>query len=152
MLTIRNAQATDAIKISELIAQLQHLFFLHPNGNGAERFLQMSTPAGLSAFMSQDNVCYLTGELENELCGVVAIRNNTHLQHLFILPKFQRMGIGKQLWKRARDIALESGNSGTFTVNSSMNAIGFYACLGFKTVGDVSTEGGLRFQAMQLHV
>lgn len=150
MIITRKTTSADAAKISELIYSLTHLFFAEPDGKGAEHFLQMSTPAGLTAFMAQPNVDYLLGEDDGVFCGVVAVRNNSHLQHLYVMPKFQGRRIGKYLWETARDQAIGAGNNGEFTVNASLNAIPFYSRMGFVATGDVSLTGGLKFQPMKL--
>jgi GNAT superfamily N-acetyltransferase len=150
MINIRKATATDAEKISELIYSLMHLFLVEPDGKGAEHFLHMSTPAELASFVAQPNINYLLGEDDSVFCGVVAVRNNSHLQHLYIVPSFQGRGVGKYLWETARDQAVASGNGGDFTVNASLNAVPFYKRMGFEATGDVSLAGGLRFQPMKL--
>ncbi len=150
MIITRKTTASDAEKISELIYSLMHLFFAEPDGKGAEHFLQMSTPAGLATLMAQPNINYLLGEEDGVFCGVVAVRNNSHLQHLYVVPAFQGRGVGKYLWHTAHDQAVAAGNSGKFTVNASMNAVPFYKCMGFEATGDVSQNGGLRFQPMVL--
>ncbi len=141
---------SDDEEISKLIHSLMHLFFAETDGKGAEHFLQMSTPAGLATFMAQPNINYLLGEDDGVFCGVVAVRNNCHLQHLYVVPAFQGRGVGKYLWHTARDQAFAAGNSGKFTVNASMNAVPFYKRMGFEATGDVSLTGGLRFQPMVL--
>ena len=110
----------------------------------------MSTPVGLVAFMAQPNVNYLLGEEDGIFCGVVAVRNNSHLQHLYVAPSFQGRGVGQHLWETARDQAIKVGNSGEFTVNASLNAIPFYERMRFESVGDITLTGGLRFQPMKL--
>jgi len=152
MIITRKATASDAEKISELIYSVMHLFFAEPDGQGAEHFLQMSTPAGLAAFMVQPNINYLLGEVDGVFCGVVAVRNNSHLQHLYVVPSFQGRGVGKYLWETVRDQAVSAGNSGEFTVNASLNAVPFYKRMEFEAVGDVSLAGGLRFQPMKLGI
>ena len=150
MIITRKTTASDAEKISELIYSLMHLFFAEPDGKGADHFLQTSAPAGLAAFMAQPNINYLLGEDDGVFCGVVAVRNNSHLQHLYVAPSFQGRGVGKYLWETARDQAIAAGNNGEFTVNASLNAIPFYKRMGFEATGDVSLTGGLRFQPMKM--
>jgi GNAT superfamily N-acetyltransferase len=152
MIVTRKATVSDAEKISELIYSLMHLFFAQPDGKGAEHFLQMSTPTELAVFMAQPNINYLLGEVDGVFCGVVAVRNNSHLQNLYVAPSFQGRGVGKYLWETARDQALAAGNTGEFTVNASMNAVPFYKRMGFESVGDVAMTGGLRFQPMKLSI
>jgi len=152
MITIRKAIATDAAKVSELIYSHMHLFLVDPDGAGAENFLQKSTPAGLADFMLQLNINYLIGEYEGVFCGAVAVRNHSHLQHLYIVPAYQRRGLGKYLLETARDQAIAEGNLGEFTVNAVLSAIPFYKRMGFEAVGEVSLAGGLRFQPMRLSI
>ena len=150
MIIARKTTASDAEKISELIYSVMHLFLAEPDGKGAEHFLQMSTPAGIISFMAQPNINYLLGEEDGVFCGVVAVRNYSHLQHLYIVPAFQGRGVGRYLWETVRDQAVIAGNDGHFTVNASLNAIPFYERMAFESVGDVSLAGGLRFQPMKL--
>jgi GNAT superfamily N-acetyltransferase len=102
--------------------------------------------------MAQPNVNYLLGEEDGVFCGVVAVRDNSHLQHLYIVPSFQGRGIGKYLWEIARDQAVAAGNAGQFTVNAVLSAIPFYQLMGFASVGDVTLTGGLRCQPMKLSI
>lgn len=152
MINTLKATSSDAEKISELIYSLMHLFLAEPDGKGADHFLHMSTPTGLAAFMAQPHINYLLGEENGVFCGVVAVRNNSHLQHLYVVPSFQGRGVGKYLWETVRDQALAAGSEGQFTVNASLNAIPFYKRMGFEVTGDVSLVGGLRFQPMKLSV
>jgi GNAT superfamily N-acetyltransferase len=152
MIKIRKTVVSDAEKISELIHSLMHLFLVNPDGKGAEKFLQMITPAGLTELMALPNVNYLLGEEDGVFCGVVAVRNHSHLQHLYIEPSFQGRGIGKYLWEFARDQAVAAGNAGQFTVNAVLSAIPFYLRMGFESVGDVTLTGGLRCQLMKLSI
>ena len=152
MLTIRKATASDAAQVSALIYSHMHLFLVDPDGKGAEHFLKHSTPEGLADFMLQPNINYLIGEEDGVFCGAVAVRNNSHLQHLYIVFSFQRRGVGTYLWETARQHALAAGNAGQFTVNAVLSAIPFYERLGFEIVGDVSVTGGLRCQPMKLEI
>jgi GNAT superfamily N-acetyltransferase len=150
MINIRKTVASDAEKISELIHSVMYLFLAEPDGKGAEHFLQMITPVGLTELMAQSNINFLLGEEDGVFCGVVAVRNHSHLLHLYIVPTFQGRGVGRHLWETARDQAVAAGNSSEFTVNASLNAVPFYKRMGFEATGDVSLTGGLRFKPMKL--
>ena len=152
MFKIRKSVPSDAKKISELIHSLMHLFLVNPDGKGAEKFLQMITPAGLTELMAQPNVNYMLAEENGLFCGVVAVRNSSHLQHLYIVPSFQGRGVGKYLWEFARDQAIAAGNTEPFTVNAVLSAIPFYQRMGFELEGAVTLTGGLRCQPMKLSV
>lgn len=152
MITIRKAKASDAGQVSELIYSHMHLFLIDPDGIGAENFLKNSTPAGLADFMLQPHINYLLGEYEGIFCGAVAVRNYSHLQHLYVVPAYQGRGLGKYLWETARDQAIAASNTEQFTVNAVLSAIPFYQRMGFESVGDVTLTGGLRCQPMKLSI
>lgn len=49
--------------------------------------------------------------------GVVGVRDNSHLYHLFVAKPFQGCGLGRRLWEHAKAQYLAAGNPGVFTVN-----------------------------------
>ena len=69
-----------------------------------------------------------------------------------VLTTRHREGIARTLWHRAREAALQSGNPGEFTVNSSMVAVPVYRSFGFVQDGAVVLTHGMAFQAMRLKV
>lgn len=150
MLRIRPANPVDAPEISALIASLAHLFLASPDGHDADPFRQSITPEALALFMARPDVNYLVGEVSGEFCGAVAVLEHRHLRHLFVAPKFQGSGIGRQLWLAARDAALAAGNPGEFTVNASLNAVPVYQRFRFESVGGPQQTNGLVFQPMKL--
>jgi GNAT superfamily N-acetyltransferase len=150
MLQIRQANSADAVPISALITSLAHLFLASTDDNGAAQFRKAVTPGALALYMVRPDVNYLVGEVGGEFCGAVAVFEHRHLRHLFVAPKFQGCGIGKQLWSAARDAALAAGNPGEFTVNASLNAVPVYRRFGFEPVGAPLQNNGLIFQPMKL--
>jgi GNAT superfamily N-acetyltransferase len=142
----------EAEEISNLIRSLSSPFFSSPNGEGADTFLESISPKAIGKYISSDNFVYLTGKIDAQLVGVVAIRDSKHLFHLFVSPSFQSKGFGRRLWNEAKEIALKAGNGGEFTVNSSLNAVPIYAAFGFNAVGEERTASGISFQPMVLSV
>ena len=53
---------------------------------------------------------YLAGFVGQTLAGVIAVRDTTHVHHLFVAPEFQRKGLAGKLWARAKADAVSSGN------------------------------------------
>jgi GNAT superfamily N-acetyltransferase len=150
MLIIRSATQADSIAISALISQVSHYFFALPDGAGAERFVASTTPQGILEFMGRPNVCYLVAENQGIFCGAIALRDNKHLQHLFVRPEFHRQGIAKKLWETAKHRVLSTNSSGEFTVNASLNAVSVYEKFGFVSNGPITKSNGVIFQAMKL--
>jgi GNAT superfamily N-acetyltransferase len=147
-LHIRPAIDSDVEQISALIQSVMHLFFSEAGGSGADRFIASIQPVALKAFINRPDVAYYVGTIDDVFCGAIGIRSGKHLQHLFVLPSLHVKGIGKALWQHA--IGLAGANE--FTVNASINAVPFYAKLGFINVGEVQQSNGIIYQAMKLHL
>ena len=147
---IRLANHHDADSISALILNVKHFFTVNKNGEGAEEFLKSITPASVAAFIVADNFNYFVATIDDELAGVVAIRDNKHLFHLFVAPKFQRRKIAEQLWHFAKNNAVELGNKNEFTVNSTLYAVPVYERFGFKIDGPRVEMHGIAFVPMKL--
>jgi GNAT superfamily N-acetyltransferase len=147
---IRGATETDAARISNLIQDLSAPFFLSPDGSGAELFLQSVTEQAIRGYLSAGNFSYLVAEVESELAGVVALRDNGHLYHLFVAQAHQGQGLGRSLWLIVKRAAFEAGNGGRFTVNSSLNAVPVYERFGFIPSGPKVEKHGIAFVPMVL--
>ncbi|HEY1044650.1 MAG TPA: GNAT family N-acetyltransferase [Telluria sp.] len=147
---IRPAIPSDADAISALIASVMHHLTLHPDGHGAEKFIETMSPSAIAAAIGASNMRYLAGFEDGRLAGAVALRDNRHLFHLFVAPGFQRRGHATRLWEAVRDEAVERGNPGQFTVNSSIYAVPLYAALGFRPAGERTEANGIAFLPMAL--
>ena len=146
---IRTATVEDATGISELISELSKPFLLSPSGEGSEPFFASVSEAAVRGYISANNFAYLVAESSGQLAGVVAMRDNGHLFELFIAEQFQRQGLGRRLWELVKANAIQSGNPGEFTVNSSLPAVPVYQRFGFVVQGPVVQAHGIAFQPMQ---
>jgi GNAT superfamily N-acetyltransferase len=149
-MNIRSATPQDAGDISTLILGVAHYFTLNPDGVGAEDFLKTISRDSIEGYINAPNINYLAGFIDDTLVGVVAIRDNKHLHHLFVSPLFQRRGISRKLWNHAVEMAIQLGNPGEFTVNSTPYAAPVYASFGFEAVGRKIETSGIAFIPMKL--
>ncbi len=149
---IRAAIPDDALAISRLIKSLAHFFTLNSDGSGAERFLHSLEPASILRLITAENFSYFVAHQDAELVGIVAIRDHTHLYHLFVAERCHRQGLGTQLWQHGKQVALQAGNTGCFTVNSTVYAVQSYESLGFKTTGLKTERDGIAFVPMRLDI
>ncbi len=147
---IRPATSADARRISELIHALSGPFTVSPTGEGAALFFASITEQAIRSYILADNFSYLVAEAGNELAGVVAMRDNSHLYHLFVAPAFQGQGLGRRLWVTVREAAVAAGEAGHFTVNSSLNAVPVYGRFGFTPSGPKVETHGIAFLPMRL--
>lgn len=149
---IRLAVPDDAPAISALIHSVAHYFTLHPQGLGAEAFLRGIAPQAVSGYISAPNFRYCVGLVDGQLAGVVAVRDNAHLYHLFVAPACQGQGLSRALWQHARQAARAAGNPQRFTVNATPYAQPIYARFGFQATGPRVEMHGIAFVPMELHV
>lgn len=146
---IQRASASNAPAISQLIGGLSRFFTLNPQGTDAEGILQTISPASLQELIEAPNMAYYKATQGEQLAGVVAMRDNAHLHHLFVAPTFQGRGLGRLLWAHVRDEALACGNTGQFTVNSTPHAVPVYERFGFKATGPCVETKGIAFVPMR---
>ena len=149
---IRSAAVEDAVRISELIKNVARFFTLHPRGEGAEDFLKTIEPESIRSYITAKNFIYLVAMINEELAGVIAIRDYNHVYHLFVAPQYQRQGIAKTLWKKAKEKAISAGKVESFTVNSTLYAVPVYQRFGFKPVGPRVEKNGIAFIPMGLEL
>jgi|HubBroStandDraft_3_1064219.scaffolds.fasta_scaffold439248_2 GNAT superfamily N-acetyltransferase len=99
----------------------------------------------MSKFIGRSDVLYLVAlASSSELVGAAAISGNYKVEHLFVDPDYQRIGLGRRLWEQLRDHALRAGNPGLFEVNSSLNAVPIYERFGFAIAAPkVERYGGM---------
>ena len=87
------------------------------------------------------------GAYEEELLGVIATKDDTHIALLFVERKHHKKGIGKKLFQTVKEL----NTSHFFTVNSSPYAHEVYKRLGFvDTTKEEQVVNGLRFYPMRM--
>ncbi|WP_263769332.1 GNAT family N-acetyltransferase [Propionivibrio soli] len=147
---IETASVSDAEEISALIVELSEPFYLSPSREGAEPFLASISAEAERGYLTAGNFSYYVAKSNNRLAGFVALRDNSHLFHLFVAKAFQGKRLASELWSVAKAEARQRGNPGDFTVNSSLNAVPVYEKFGFVRQGNVQHMHGISFQPMRL--
>lgn len=148
---IREGTPDDAERISALIASLARYFLADPDDPGAaEAFFQTIAPVAIADCIAGRRFRYHLAEVGGELAGAVGVRDAGHLYHLFVAERFHGRRLGSRLWAVARRAAEADGNTGRFTVNSSMYAVGLYERLGFTPAGPAQVQNGIAFMPMEL--
>ena len=151
-IAIRRAQPADAPFISELILNVAHYFSSGSNGEVATWFLDSVAPLAIEGYISDTKYNYLVAHSEQGLVGVIAVRDTTHIHHLFVAPETHRQGVATRLWTRAMADALNGGNTDGFFVRSSEYAVPVYTRFGFRVAGARSEKDGVAFVPMRLEL
>ena len=149
---IRQARDSDATMISALISELA-VYFTPPHQDTiAAWFASSITPSAITENIRHEKFSYLVACSGKTLAGVIAMRDTTHVHHLFVAPAWQRRGIATRLWQRAKAAALATGKVKGFSVRSSEYAVPVYESFGFRVAGERSEKKGIAFVPMTLHV
>ena len=147
---IRKAKHNDIDGISQLITPLVIKYILPTcNKEGGLLILNSMAPNCISNYLDA-GYAYHVAELNGELIGVVGMKGNSHLYHLFVVEAQQGKGLSRKLWEQARDECLANGNQGKFTVNSALNAADVYLKFGFVPVSGIREKQGVKDMPMEL--
>jgi ribosomal protein S18 acetylase RimI-like enzyme len=147
----RRGVPTDAEEIAALIASFQKELTDDPSGVGAEHYLRSVSDEAERSYLMSDRYVYTVAIDNDELAGFIAIRDRAHVFHLFVARSHQRRGLARQLWKLASVPAGSASVPGTYTVNSSLNAVPVYRSFGFVPTGEVTQVHGISYLPMKLN-
>jgi ribosomal protein S18 acetylase RimI-like enzyme len=155
VISIRRAIAIDVAAIAQVI-RISAQTHITPelSAEATAHFLQANNDAAISSFLQQGFV-YFVAESRNsqghEIVGCVGMRHHSHLYHLFVADRWQGQGIARRLWQQAMDDAKQHGHHGSYTVNSSNNAVAVYQAFGFVRTAPMQQSNGVWFNPMQLN-
>jgi GNAT superfamily N-acetyltransferase len=145
----RAGSPADAEAIAGLIASFQSELTNDPSGAGAERYLASVSVQAEREYLASARYWYLLANSGSQLAGFIAIRDGSHLFHLFVERAHQRQGIARFLWERALRELCAPGGEGAFTVNSSLSAVPVYQAFGFVPAGSLQSLDGISFLPMR---
>jgi ribosomal protein S18 acetylase RimI-like enzyme len=145
----RAGSPADAEAIADLIASFQSELTDDPSGVGAEEYLASVSVRAEREYLASERYWYLLAYSDSQLAGFIAIRDGSHLFHLFVKRSHQRQGIARRLWERALRQLCAAGSDGCFTVNSSLSAVPVYQAFGFVPTGSIQTMDGISFLPMR---
>ena len=81
--------------------------------------------------------------VDGVVVGFVIVKEYWNLSHLFVLPCHQGHGIGRRLLEEAVNACRDKSPRRKIQLNSSLNAAGFYAAMGFTQKGHgIERPGG----------
>lgn len=146
---IRPLEDHDIPAVAALFQAAAREFIVHESPDGAPQFMAENDDAGVRSRVAAGYVYHVCC-IGDTLAGFVAVREATHLYHLFVDKRWHRHGIARQLWTHGRDAALAAGNPGFFTVNASNFALPVYAALGFVPTAPLQFKNSIYFTPMRL--
>src|SRR5437867_13209138 len=119
----RAGSPPDADAIARLIASFQSELTDDPSGAGAEAYLASVSAQAEREYLTSQRYRYLLAYAGPQLAGFIAIRDGSHLFHLFVERAHQRQGLARALWVRALHELGPPDRQGISTVYSSFAAV-----------------------------
>lgn len=147
-MTIRIAMEEDALAISHLVSSLSHYYCDASNSELPVWFSESITPAAIHKRISSQDYCNYVYVCDEAIVGYAAIKDSSHLYHLFVASEYQGRGIARRLWQHVSN----ESQARQFTVRSSLYAVPVYECFGFRPSGPVGGKDGIAYQAMEYKV
>lgn len=142
---IRTATITDAERIAKVILETSLACCFTEENPCPDWYLESVQAGAIEKFITAEDYVWLVAAHESEIVGVLAVANKEHIKYFFVLPSFQKSGVGRRLW----DTAVHMGAMGPrVSVRSSMCAISVYEKLGFKVTDEPKSLNGMMYQPM----
>ncbi|WP_076588715.1 GNAT family N-acetyltransferase [Vibrio ostreicida] len=130
--------------ISQLIIPLARQYICPTCEASIETLLLESMSEHNIALNLEGECCYhMALDNSGKLLGVIGMRQETHLFHLFVADGYQGQGIARQLWHYVKSDTLNRLGGTQFTVNSALNAEQVYRQFGFERIGGIRQRGGM---------
>lgn len=110
--------------------------------------ITFSSIAASNAFLGRmkgDNLMFVAENDEN-IEGVIELKEGRHVAMLFIRPERQKSGIGRKLLLSA----LKYAKVETVTVSASLPSVTAYEKYGFECSGEIDESAGLVYQPMEI--
>ena len=148
-MTFRPGSPADAEAIVGLIASFQTELTDDPSGAGAEEFLASVSVQAEREYLASERYRFLIADSGSQLAGFIAIRDRSHLFHLFVERSHQRQGLARRLWEQALEKLCTPSSDGSLTVNSSLRAVSVYKAFGFVPAGSIQSMHGISFLPMR---
>ena len=147
-MSIRVANKNDVPKICTLVKSLSYFYLESDKTELPNWFAETLTSEAFQNRVQSNEYQNFVYEEQGEIVGYLALKNNSHLYHLFVSESYQGKGISRYLWSHA----LTKCVSDLYTLRSSLFAVPIYKKFGFKVIGEAGEKDGIGYQAMELRV
>ena len=117
---------------------------------GIEEFMKYIQPDALTTHLKSNHFA-LIAALGSKIIGTIAVRDYNHVALFFVDYRYQRKGIGKELFRKALEVCNRNMvKTSQITVNASPNSIAAYKKLNFEPTDKEQCVNGIRFVPMSL--
>jgi len=119
---------------------------------GIIKFKEYTEPKNiLERFKNGSNNFYIA-KYNEEIIGILEIRNKNHISLFFTKKEYHKKGIGKILFENYKKTIINNSDVNIITVNSSIYGEKFYEKLGFIKINEVQEKDGMKIIKMEYKV
>jgi GNAT superfamily N-acetyltransferase len=117
---------------------------------GNKTFKEYIRPENILARFNEKTSQIFAAKYDNEIIGILEIKNKDHISLFFVKKEFHDKGIGKKLFENYIE-ALKREDNGikAITVNSSFYAEKIYTKLGFQKTDIIQESNGIKYIPMK---
>jgi predicted GNAT family N-acyltransferase len=120
---------------------------------GKEAFKDFIKPQNVLARLDKNESIIYIAKSNDEIVGVLEVKNKNHISLFFVKKEFHNKGIGKRLFKKFLNVLKQENNENkVITVNSSFYAEEIYSRLGFNKKDKVQEKNGIKFIPMEYKI
>jgi len=118
--------------------------------NGKRTFKDYIKPRNIMERYNNGKSYFYIAKCNNEIIGILEVKNKDHISLLFVKKEFHGKGVGKKLFENYLE-TLKQDNIGikTITVNSSFFAEKIYSKMGFIKIDEAQERDGIKYIPME---
>ncbi|GMB01955.1 GNAT family N-acetyltransferase [Pelosinus sp. IPA-1] len=117
---------------------------------GIDEFKSFILPENIAARCDTGQSFVICCKNSDDIIGVIAVRDNSHISLLFVKKEYHRKGIARKLFNIILEKCYNTDqNLQAITVNSSPYAVAIYEKMGFEKIDFVQEKNGILFIPMK---
>lgn len=148
-LGIRSVRREELKNLSALIKDIFDEFIaVDCSRDGINEFLDFIDPNNMAKRYDRGNYLLVAVD-EEEIVGMIELREFKHISLLFVKKEYHSQGIGKELVDKAMEVCKKNYYVREITVNSCPYAVGIYEKLGFIKFSEEKFIDGIKYTPMK---
>jgi ribosomal protein S18 acetylase RimI-like enzyme len=120
---------------------------------GNKTFNEYIEPKNIMERLNNKDNYFFIAKYNNEIIGMLEIRNKDHIALFFVRKEFHNKGVGKILFDNyITMIKQENTGINAINVNSSIYAEKIYSKLGFIKIDEIKEKDGIKYIPMECKI
>ena len=136
------------VLVNEVFSEFVAVDYSEQGRNTFEEYLKTKYDEVMSDLQTGNKKIWACFQ-NDEIIGVIATRDKTHIALMFVGKRYHRKGIARQMFQTVlNEVRRQQPNAAQITVNSSPFAVPVYERLGFVQTAEQQEKDGIIFVPM----